>query len=79
MADVTGNAKQASVEQTLQDVMDNLGKKGALKYGKKILIISLDDTDDNYDVSFNQAGMSCSECLSLLRITETVLIEEMGY
>lgn len=48
----------------LKDIKSKEGRT-AFRDGKKILIIALDDLDDAYDISFIQAGMRLSECLSL--------------
>ncbi len=75
------SAKLASPEMALQDALADVGKKGALKEGKQVLIISLDQGKDGYDYSlgFNQAGMTMSECIALCEISKTLFLTEMGY
>lgn len=67
-----------SPEDALKQALDDIGKNGAFKEGKKILIIGL-DTDNQYDISFIQAGMSMSECLTLCEVAKTAFLKEMGY
>lgn len=47
--------------------------------GKKVLILCLDDDEDQYSVSFIQAGMKMSQCVSLCEIAKDLFKEEMGY
>lgn len=73
------NGKMNSPEFALNDALGNIGVAGAFKNGKKILILSLDDTDGQYNISFVQAGMSMSECNNLCDIAKAVFKSEMGY
>lgn len=65
-------------EQILQSAIDDIGKDGALKKGKKLIIACLDDTEDNYRVSWYQCGMKMSECLTLCEITKSKFLDEMA-
>ncbi len=66
-----------SVKDMLRDaVNDPLIIDGTFN---KALIIKLDDKNDAYTVGFSQAGMSMSQCLALVEVVKTVLLEEMGY
>lgn len=79
MVDKSGCASHASVEKTLQDALDMVGKSGAFEHGKKILILCLDDTSDEYNVGFLQAGMKMSECNNLCDVAKAIFKSEMGY
>jgi len=79
LAKKTNDGTMQTPEQALKDCLDNLiGKHGAFEKGKKILILSLDD-DDGYNISFVQAGMKMSECVTLCEISKTLFLEEMNY
>ncbi len=71
----------ATPEMILLDSLNDVGKKGALKDGKQILIIALDrgKSGDDYSLSFNQAGMRMSDCIALCDIAKTLFLTEMGY
>lgn len=78
LSDATGNATYRSPEQCLRDISDNLiGKHGAFKDGKKVLVLCLDDTKGEYSVSWSQAGMKMSECISLCTIMRQCFLREM--
>lgn len=79
MANATGNGTMQTPEQALQLAMDDIGNCGALKKGKKLLILALDETNDQYDISFIQAGMKMSECLALCEAAKIIFLEEMGH
>jgi len=79
MADKTQNGTLQSPEQALQDALKDIGKHGAFKNGKKLLILALDDDDGQYSVSFIQAGMKMSQCLTLCEVAKTKFLAEMGY
>jgi hypothetical protein len=76
---VTGNGTLQSPEDALRDALDAVGKKGAFEKGKKVIILALDDTEENYGVSFIQAGMKMSECNNLCDIAKSLFKEKMGY
>jgi hypothetical protein len=79
MAARANDATLQTPEQVLKEALTCIGKKGALKSGKKLLILALDDTTENYDVSFMQAGMRMSECLTLTEVGKALFLTEMGY
>lgn len=66
-------------EQTLQSAIDHIGKKGALKNGKKIVILCLDDTNENYTVSWYQCGMTMSQCMPLCEVGKMKFLKEMDH
>ena len=79
LAKAANNGQVRSPEDALKDALNDIGKNGAFKNGKKILILALDEDAEQYAVSFIQAGMKMSECLALCEIAKTVFLEEMGY
>lgn len=81
MATAANNGKLRTPEQALQSALDDIGKRGAFKDGKKLLIMALDtgEDDDEYSISFVQAGMKMSECLTLCEVGKTLFLDEMGY
>ncbi len=78
LADKYNNGTLHSPEQALNDALKCLGEDGAFKEGKKLLILALDDTD-GFNVSFIQAGMKMSECISLCEVSKTLFLSEMEY
>lgn len=79
MADKANDATFQSPKQALEDALNDTGKEGALKKGKKVLILAIDDTDGCYDISWYQAGMKMSECLTLCEVSKAKFLEEIGY
>jgi hypothetical protein len=80
MGKATENSMLITPEQCLKDCLENdLGKRGAFKDGKKILIIALDDTEGRYSFSFSQAGLKVSEIIGLLSILKKYFINLMGF
>jgi hypothetical protein len=45
----------------------------------KALIITLNDENEEYDVDFLNAKLTCSEIISLLRTVEILIHRHMGY
>ena len=72
----SGNAKQRSVLDALRSAISDI-ESGAIS-PNKLIVLMLDDRDDGYRVSFEQAGMSCSEMLSLAEVHKTKCLELMG-
>lgn len=79
MSDKTNNASYSTPEQALRDALEEIGKRGAFKNGKKLLILALDDTDENFNVSFIQAGMKMSECVAVCDVAKNIFKSNMGY
>ena len=81
MAKRENNGALQSPKQALEDALEAIGKQGAFKDGKKILILALDEGEnqDQYSVSFIQAGMKMSQCVSLCEIAKTIFLSDMGY
>lgn len=80
MTKATGDGTLQSPKQALEDALESIGECGAFKGGKKILILALDEgTGDEYSISFIQAGMQMSQCVSLCEIAKAMFLDEMGY
>lgn len=75
-----GDAKMYTPEQTLTEVLnERIGKDGAFKNAKKLLVLALDDTDGDYAISWQQAGMRMSECALLCEISKDMFKHKMGF
>jgi len=79
LANRQNDATLQSPEQALREALKDIGQYGAFKEGKKLLILALDDNHDDYNVSFIQAGMKMSECLTLCETAKIIFLEQMGY
>lgn len=55
----------------LISAIDEIGNRGAFKEGKKLLVLTVDQ-QSGYEVSFVQAGMTMSECLTLCEVSKMV-------
>ena len=66
------------LEQALKEVRSN-EPRGAFGKGKKMLILMLDDTDMKYEISWYNAGMKMSECISLSELAKSKFKEDMNY
>jgi len=78
LSKITGDAGMQSPKQALEDAISEIGQRGAFMNGKKLLILGLDD-DGGFQVSFIQAGMKMSECVSLCEVAKTIFLSEMNY
>lgn len=79
LSDYACNGMMITPEQALTDALEYIGKRAAFKNGKKILILGLDDTDENFNISFIQAGMKMSECVALCDCAKSIFKKEMNY
>ena len=75
----TNNGFMSTIEDALKDALESTGKEGAFEKGTKVLILALDDTDENYSISFIQGGMKMSECVGLCETAKTIFLNEMNY
>lgn len=79
MGEQTNNGALQSPKQALECALEDIdGGRGAFAGGKKVLILALDD-NDQYSISFRQAGMKVSECIALCEIAKTLFLSEMDY
>ena len=72
----SGNAKQRSVLDALRSAIADI-ESGTIS-PTKLVVLMLDDRDYEYRVSFEQAGMSCSEMLALAEVHKAKCLELMG-
>ena len=72
------NGKMRTPIDSLEEAIEDF-KNGELKGYNKILIIPLKASNEIYDVTFIQAGMTMSECIALIEIAKTTFLKEMGY
>jgi len=80
IGDHLNDATRFTPEQCLRNCLENdIGKREAFKNGKKLIIICLDDSSDDYLINFNQAGMKASEILSLLTVIKKHVLRMMGF
>lgn len=69
------DATKWSVRDMLEYALNTLDKKD-IKPRKAVLII-LDDDDSKYDVRFVQAGLHCSEIITLLEYQKGDMLDRM--
>lgn len=80
MSKYTGDATLRSPRECLEDCIKDIEQeKGAFMNGKKLLVLCLDDQDGNYCISFSQAGMTMSQCLTLAETSKSIFLREMKY
>lgn len=75
IADRTNDALMISPEQVLEQALEEV-RSGTIS---KLMVITLDDSETNYDIGILQAGMRFNELLALTDITKNIIKEEMGY
>ncbi len=66
-------------EGALKSALEDIEVTGALRSGKKLLVIALDDVEGVYDISFYRAGMDSPQTLALLEAMKVVCLQEMLY
>jgi hypothetical protein len=82
LSEFTNSASHLSPVQACEDAIRELNERqrGAFNADcKKLLILSLDERDGQYKVSFIQAGMKMSECVALCEIAKNIFKEQMNY
>lgn len=77
LADDKFNGHLCSPEDILKLALNDIGKEGALKSGKKILVIGLDDSKGKFNVTWYQGGMVMSQVVSLLEFSKMRIFAEM--
>jgi len=78
LSDKSQSSLHTSPEQALREALKDVGEVGALKKGRKVLILALDDSD-GYSISQYCAGLKNSECVALLNIAAKSIITDIGY
>jgi len=79
MAAKLGDSTRQTPEMIFNEAISYIGKEGAFKDGTKALVLMLDDTDGNYNVSWINANMKSSECMALCETAKYRFLSEMGY
>ena len=64
---------EAMLEQALADV-----RSGEIK-ANRALVLFLQDEDDDYDVCWRAANISCSEILALTEVAKSLALGKMDY
>jgi hypothetical protein len=77
LGDFTNNGKMLSHMDSLKSAIKDIENKNMSP--DKILILSLDNKNGDYNISFHQAGMTMSECLALCDVAKSIMLSEMGY
>lgn len=73
LKDRDADAKRFTPQDALQTVMDEYNS-GKLK-GTKIVIVSLDDANDDYNIDKTMAGMHGAETVALLEAAKYTILK----
>lgn len=71
-----------SPEQMLEDAISIIRDKednSHFKKANKMLIISVNTKNNNYEIGWMQAGMKMSECISLCEVAKMKFLSEMAH
>ena len=79
LARKTNDGTMHSPLAALENATDDFKNDEELKGYKKLLILALNDSDDNYDVTFFQAGMTTSQCIALCEVAKVIFLQNMGH
>jgi len=80
MADSSGDSFHDTPLSLLQEAIKDITEdRSNLARCNKLLILGLNTEDDMFDVSFMQARMRMSECVTLCTAANTIFLREMGY
>ena len=81
LSKITGDAGMQSPKQVLEDALEEieLNETGGFKDCKNLMVLALNNDDGQYSVSFIQAGMKMSECLTLCDVAKSIFLTDMGY
>jgi len=77
MAKFDDDATKRSPVQCLEEAIKDFDG-GVLKNHKKVLVLALND-DDQFSISFLQAGFKMSECLTLCEISKAMFLAQLNY
>ena len=67
-----------SIEDMLRNTLADMANGPWTRYqGGKAIVLLLDNAGEAYDWSFNQAGMRCSDIISLLEIVKADFLRRM--
>lgn len=77
MTEYTGSGLVASTDDALKDALADVGVRGALEKGRKVLVLSLDDRDTRCDFNSYQAGMKTMELVALCELAKKIFLDQM--
>ena len=66
-------------KQCLQSAAKTMSQGGELESVSRAMVLALDDTNNQYRVSWFQAGMNMSQCLALLEVAKMQILHEMNF
>lgn len=78
ISDKTNSALMWSPEDALKDALKELEKDGSIEGCKQILILALDEDTGLDDITYIQAGMQYSECMTLCEVSKIFFLKKMG-
>lgn len=80
LGNAINDGRRVTPRQALEDALKDLDDPDCdFAKGDKLLVISLDTTNDNYNVRWIQAGMNMSECIALTEIAKVTFLQQMEY
>lgn len=79
LSEMSNRGDLQSPEDCLKDALADVGKRGALEHGKKIIVLALDDANNEYNVHFYQAGMNMSQCIALAEVGKALFLQQMDF
>ncbi len=78
MADKKHDGTLWSSEDALKDALKQI-QSGQRDAKDKVLVLFLNDRDGAYDVSFVQAGLRTSGCVTICEVAKSMFKRDMGY
>jgi len=78
LSEETSRGDLRSPADMLSEALDD-HTSGEMSDNTKAMVLSLDNQNGEYNVTWYQAGMKCSEMLALLEVAKTKILQEMGY
>jgi hypothetical protein len=70
----TNDSTSYTPEQMLESAMEDIKKEGS---ANKAILITLDDTDNQYNTHFWNAGMSATQIIALLEVSKVKMLQLM--
>lgn len=79
LAEKANDSFMASPEDVLKDALEQFKPGGKFENNKKVLVLTINEDDGNYSVSFIQSQMKMSECVALSEVAKTIFLSQMNY
>jgi len=80
ISNYSNNSFAITPTQLVAETIKDLETEGSIVFGtKKMLIICLDDSNDEYNILIRNAGLKTSETIALLDLAKKVQSNCMGY